>query len=69
MWQKVPYTNFQDLNLDYLLNKVKELNDYIYTTLETVVGSEAKKFFESYAFDYLYVEETETIKFVGKVGE
>ena len=69
MIQKVPYTNFHDLNLDWIIKEVKELNEYIHNTLESVVGEEAQKFFESYAFDYLYVEETETIKFVGRVGE
>lgn len=69
MIQKVPYANFHDLNLDWILNKVKELDEFVHTTLEKIVGEEAQKFFESYAFDYLYVEETETIKFVGRVGE
>ena len=69
MIQKVPYANFHDLNLDWILNKVKELDEFVHTTLEKIIGEEAQKFFESYAFDYLYVEETETIKFVGRVGE
>lgn len=69
MIQKVPYANFHDLNLDWILNKVKELDEFVHTTLEKIIGEEAQKFFESYAFDYLYVEDTETIKFVGKVGE
>lgn len=32
MWPfKYPYTNFHELNLDWILNKVRELSDYVYT--------------------------------------
>ena len=37
IWEKVPYTNFHDLNLDWIIAKVKELDHKYGTGLPTYI--------------------------------
>ena len=37
MISKYPYTNFHELNLDWIIEKIKELNDGIYTLVDSYI--------------------------------
>lgn len=58
----MPYVNFHEINLDYILNRLKAVEDYVYNTIDTIVGEKADEFFKKFAVKALYIEETQTIK-------
>lgn len=58
----MPYVNFHELNLDYILKRVKAVEDYVYNTIDTIVSDKADEFFKQFAVKALYKEDTQTIK-------
>lgn len=58
----MPYVNFHELNLDYILKRVKAVEDYVYNTIDTIVSDKADEFFKHFAVKALYKEDTQTIK-------
>lgn len=60
IFRNMPYTNFHELNLDWLLKKVKEVEDKT-TNLEESVTEQVKKLFDDYVPD-LDVEKLKTLE-------
>lgn len=58
-YERFPYTDFHDLNLDWLLGKVKELDGKVNDSIEQVIREALQDIF----VDIVYVAETETIRF------
>lgn len=46
-WNKYPYTDFHELNLDYVLARMKELEDHI-ATLDDYIDAEIKRNLQDY---------------------
>ena len=46
----MPYTNLHELNLDWIISKIKYLDD----NLETIVTNSAKEYFDSIMANTLY---------------
>lgn len=53
MFTTFPYSNFQNLNLDWILKQVKEIPETIETSIENAL--------QNVVFKAAYDEETETI--------
>ena len=58
-YERFPYTDFHDLNLDWLLGKVKELDGKVNDSIEQVIREALQDIF----VDIVYVPATETIRF------
>ena len=58
-YERFPYTDFHDLNLDWLLGKVKELDGKVNDSIEQVIREALQDIF----VDIVYVPSTETIRF------
>ena len=60
IFEQFPYTNLHDLNLDYVLKKVKELEDKIDDELNLYIREQLDGLFVNSSYD----EETETLTLV-----
>ena len=58
-YERFPYTDFHDLNLDWILGKVKELDGKINDNIAEVIREQLQTLF----LDIGYVQNTETIRF------
>ena len=58
-YERFPYTDFHDLNLDWILGKVKELDGKINDSIAEVIREQLQTLF----LDIVYVQSTETIRF------
>jgi hypothetical protein len=58
-YERFPYTDFHDLNLDWILGKVKELDGKINDNIAEVIREQLQTLF----LDIVYVQSTETIRF------
>lgn len=58
-YERFPYTDFHDLNLDWILGKVKELDGKINDNIAEVIREQLQTLF----LDIVYVQNTETIRF------
>lgn len=54
-----PYTNFHEMNLDWILDKIKALEEYVTTSIET----EIRRIMSRAFVDTVYDEKTRTITF------
>lgn len=58
-YERFPYTDFHDLNLDWIIGKVRELDDKINDNIAEVIREQLQTLF----LDIVYVQSTETIRF------
>lgn len=56
-----PYSNFHQLNLDWLLNEMKRVTDWIDNTASEDIQNIINQKFNELMLDATYVEETETL--------
>lgn len=67
---KYPYTDFHELNLDWLLNTVKEVKqtvDEIYKNVDKAVAKWIQDHINDIMVHATYIPETETIKFASEI--
>lgn len=57
-----PYSNFHQLNLDWILGVVKKYDDYMTDNFKSALDNYLNQFFVNAFMECLYVPETETIK-------
>lgn len=62
---KYPYTDFHELNLDYVINKIVELDKLFHDDITEEIRERVSKLF----VDSMYIPETETLLLQLKVGE
>lgn len=53
LWPVFPYTNFHQLNLDWLLTKIKELDKKVNDDIEQVIMNFVNQNLPEYLQDYL----------------
>lgn len=53
LWPVFPYTNFHQLNLDWLLTKIKELDKKVNDDIEQVIMNFVNQNLPEYLEDYL----------------
>lgn len=56
-----PYSNFHQLNLDWILNEVKRVTDWIDNTASEDIQNIINQKFNDLMLDAMYIEETETL--------
>lgn len=56
-----PYSNFHQLNLDWILNEVKRVTDWIDNTASEDIQNIINQKFNNLMLDAMYIEETETL--------
>lgn len=56
-----PYSNFHQLNLDWLLNQMKRVTDWIDNTASEDIQNIINQKFNELMLDATYVAETETL--------
>ena len=56
-----PYSNFHQLNLDWVLNEMKRITDWIDNTASEDIQNIINQKFNDLMLDATYVEETETL--------
>ena len=66
-YNAVPYTNFHELNLDWILKKMKELNDLFYGDIEADVLNYVTEHLSQFVLSASYDEATRTIHITGGV--
>ncbi len=65
-----PYTNVHELNLDWIIQTVKELSDKINLKYDDVLKEFIMEHFNTLFAGLSYVEETHTLKmYLGVVGD
>lgn len=62
MFNSFPYSDFHELNLDWILSKIKEFQDWFDNlNVEDEIKAEVDKYFNQVMIQAIYDEETETI--------
>lgn len=61
VFENFPYTNFHDLNLDWILNKVKELDEKVNGDFDAVIESYIEDHLSQFLLLAAYDPATETI--------
>lgn len=61
VFENFPYTNFHDLNLDWILNKVKELDEKVNGDFDAVIESYIEDHLSQFLLMASYDPATETI--------
>lgn len=61
VFENFPYTNFHDLNLDWILNKVKELDEKVNGDFDAVIESYVEEHLSQFLLEASYDAATETI--------
>ena len=61
VFENFPYTNFHDLNLDWILNKVKALDEKVNGDLETEIANYVDAHLSQFLLTAMYDAGTETI--------
>lgn len=56
-----PYSNFHQLNLDWILNEVKRMTDWIDNTASEDIQNIINQKFNELMLDATYIAETETL--------
>mgnify|MGYP006912271414 CR=1 FL=1 len=59
MFERFPYTNYNELNLDWIIKKVKELDELLHSKIDELIEKELNKFF----IGITYSADSETINF------
>lgn len=59
-YERFPYTDFHDMNLDWMLAKVREMNDKLNDNIREVIVEQLENMF----IDIVYDASDETITFV-----
>lgn len=57
IWNEYPYTDFHDMNLDWIIKTVKDLKNIIDNNLDDMIREQLDKLF----IDAMYDEDTETL--------
>lgn len=57
--ENFPYTNFHDINLDWIINNVKEMKDFFDTQLESLIEQKIQEIELNLVISY--EPETETL--------
>lgn len=60
-FNKYPYTNYHELNLDFIMKNVDELNNKVDNILDKKIDEYIQSMFDKIMIDAIYSEETETI--------
>lgn len=61
VFENFPYTNFHDLNLDWILNKVKELDEKVNGDFDAIIESYIEAHLSQFLLEASYDAATETI--------
>ena len=61
VFENFPYTNFHDLNLDWILNKVKDLDEKVNGDFDTIIESYVEEHLSQFLLEASYDAATETI--------
>lgn len=61
-WNRYPYTNFHQLNLDWLLMKVKELDEKFGASIDKYIKQYINAHLGSLLIEAYYTEATKTIR-------
>lgn len=60
-FNEYPYTNLHEVNLDYTIKKVQELENIVNNELEKKIDSYINEVFDKIMIDAIYVANEETI--------
>ena len=60
-FNQYPYTNYHELNLDFIMKKVSELDDKVDNILEQKIDEYINNMFDKIMIDAIYDMENETI--------
>lgn len=61
VFENFPYTNFHELNLDWILNKVQELNEKVNGDFDAIIESYIEEHLSQFLLLASYDPATETI--------
>lgn len=61
VFEQFPYTNFHDLNLDWIIKKVKDLDNKVNDDLDQIITDRVTELLNSLSFNAIYDAITETI--------
>lgn len=61
VFNNFPYTNIHELNLDWIIKKVKELDDEVNEKLDSIISERVNELLENISFHAIYDADTETI--------
>ena len=61
VFENFPYTNFHDLNLDWILNKVKDLDKKVNEDLDEIILQYVDEHLSQFLLAAMYDAGTETI--------
>ena len=65
VWHKLPYTNFHDLNEDWITRKIVELDDKVNNKLDDAINKYIDEHMTQFMLKVMYDEENTAIKFIG----
>lgn len=60
-FNEYPYTNLHEVNLDYVLKKMQELENIVNNILEKKIDSYINEMFDKIMIDAIYIDNEETI--------
>lgn len=60
-FNEYPYTDFHEMNLDWIISKVKELDKKVGESLEEYIKEYVDKHLDKFALNATYDEPTETL--------
>lgn len=68
IWHKLPYTNFHDLNEDWITSKILELDDKVNNKIDDIINDYVNTHMSKFMMKAMYDEANTAIKFIGSVG-
>lgn len=68
MYRRYPYTNFHDINLDWIIEKVQDLDNKVNNQIEDIINNYVNTHMSKFMMKAMYDEANTAIKFIGTVG-
>jgi len=61
-WNRYPYSNFHQLNLDWLIRKISELEENLGEGIDTYINNYLQQHLPSMLLRASYIESTKTLR-------